>query len=906
MRIYSAFLLLFVCLPTVIHAQKPPIDSTVLGKWPTVGQARISDDGKYCMYNIDDKLTNTQHLTVIATRSMKKIDLTDILPDKMEFSSDSRRAYFLSQHAGLGIITLSTLSVKYIPKVTWFDLLGDKNETLAFQTSDSANNFATEDIRTGERLVFSNIIQYFVSKDKKALLLQKTYDSNSTRYQTLIWIDIISKKASPIWKGRNPHNFTFDNSSLQLAFLAPDSLESTRSNALFYYRAGFQKAINLLQDLSPALAFHRNVPETKLIFSKKGDKLLFQTKEATENKTSPKKGYQKLTVWNYKDIYPQSAQLSPNFSHNAQMFWSVCDLISKKIFDVTDGSETVLLDRNSFQNYLLVLGPDIPDDYYKPEHLPTLSVVSTTDETRHIVDKHKLLKSYILSPNEHFVVWFDEDSLSYRSLDLNTGLRTNLSALIPCSLYDDEEVALGRRSATFDVAGWSVDGHSIFIYDKYDIWRIDLTKNTSINITNGFGRKQNTVFSIAIPAVPYPAEIDDSKMILLAGFNPTTKFNGFWKLNPSHVADPANGQMGPYVYCIPRAGRRGSVDFPHGQVPIKAKKADEYIIARSNTREFPNLYATSDFRTLTQISNIHPEAKYNWLTSELINWKMSDGKLSQGVLYKPENFDSSKKYPLIFNYYEKKSDNLNNYFEPKYSKDDIDIPYYVSNGYLVFLPDIYYQPRHNAQGTVTSVASAAKYLSGFAWVDSTKMAIQGHSFGGWQTNVLVTHTHLFAAACTHAGAADLVSGYDQTQNDFPDRQRFYETASQGSPYGKDVTPWSCPEVYIENSPLFFVQNVSAPLLLVHGTKDGSVPFLQAIEMYLAMKRAGKKVWLLQYDDSDHSFFHEDRVDYTIRMKQFFDHYLKDAPAPKWMTHGIPAVEKGKDDGLDLDLPGVQP
>jgi dipeptidyl aminopeptidase/acylaminoacyl peptidase len=282
--------------------------------------------------------------------------------------------------------------------------------------------------------------------------------------------------------------------------------------------------------------------------------------------------------------------------------------------------------------------------------------------------------------------------------------------------------------------------------------------------------------------------------------------------------------------------------------------------------------------------------------------------MSQGILYRPENFDSTKKYPLIFDYYERRSDELHEFLLPDFCTARIDIPYFVSNGYLVFVPDIYYRQGHNGEGACNAVLSAARYLSQFPWVDSTRIGLQGHSFGGWETSYLITHATLFRAACEVAGVSDQVSGYDELQgNRGTSRQDLYEGNSQGASYGYGVTPWTAPSLYMGNSPVFFADRVTTPLLIMHGDADHKVPFEQSVEWYLALHRAGKKVWFLQYQKEDHVLSrYADKLDFTVRMKQYFDYYLKGSPPPKWMTVGVPAYEKGAETGLELDRSGRLP
>jgi dipeptidyl aminopeptidase/acylaminoacyl peptidase len=153
--------------------------------------------------------------------------------------------------------------------------------------------------------------------------------------------------------------------------------------------------------------------------------------------------------------------------------------------------------------------------------------------------------------------------------------------------------------------------------------------------------------------------------------------------------------------------------------------------------------------------------------------------------------------------------------------------------------------------------------------------------------MLVTHSKLFAAACEAAGISDQISSYGELAGDGGSREQLYELGVQIKGYGIGITPWTAPQLYMENSPIFYVDKVSTPLLMMHNKEDGAVPFGQAIELFQALKRAGKQVWLLEYDHEGHTLQDDEHaMDFTTRMQQFFDHYLKGAPAPKWMFDSI--------------------
>ena len=317
----------------------------------------------------------------------------------------------------------------------------------------------------------------------------------------------------------------------------------------------------------------------------------------------------------------------------------------------------------------------------------------------------------------------------------------------------------------------------------------------------------------------------------------------------------------------------------------------------------------SFLQRISKVSNplteIRPQRSYNWLTSELMEWKLTNGNLNQGVLYKPENFDPNKKYPVIFYYYSVLSDHMHKFKIPEPATGaDESIPTYVSaEGISVFTPDIHYETGHPMMSALDAVVSAAEFLSTKPWVDATKLGLQGLSFGGIETNYIVAHSHLFAAANSASSIDNFVSGYNSIAGDGSTMQTMYELTQLNI----GATLWQRPDLYIENSAIFKADQVTTPLLLFHTDKDGVTLFPQAEEFFTALRRLGKKVWMLEYEGFNH-FLSEGpaATDFTNRQQQFFDHYLMGAPPPKWMTEGIPARLKGMDTGLELDTSGRQP
>jgi dipeptidyl aminopeptidase/acylaminoacyl peptidase len=303
--------------------------------------------------------------------------------------------------------------------------------------------------------------------------------------------------------------------------------------------------------------------------------------------------------------------------------------------------------------------------------------------------------------------------------------------------------------------------------------------------------------------------------------------------------------------------------------------------------------------TAVRISAINPQqASYNWGHARLVHWTTFQGKKSDGILYVPEDFDPHRKYPMITYFYERLSDGLYHYLSPSPTPSALNIPFFVSRGYLVFTPDIRYTIGHPGKSAYDYVVSGVKALCKNSFVDTAHLGIQGQSWGGYQVAYLVTATHLFKAAWAGAPVVNMFSAYGGIRWETGMNRQFQYEHTQ-SRIG--ATPWQRPDLYIENSPLFHLPQVTTPLVIMANDADGAVPWYQGIEMFTDMKRLGKQVWMLTYNGEAHNLVERrNRKDIQIREQQFFDWQLKGARPARWLTEGVPATAKGRTWGLETD------
>jgi dipeptidyl aminopeptidase/acylaminoacyl peptidase len=512
----------------------------------------------------------------------------------------------------------------------------------------------------------------------------------------------------------------------------------------------------------------------------------------------------------------------------------------------------------------------------------TVSVFSLINNSKIVIGNN--IRYVYFSPDAKYLIWYNLNQRSWISYDLQSGNQFYISKSIPVNLDYENSVFVQTE---FGIMGWDTSHQKVYLYDEFDIWSVDLNANKKpINVTNGWGRNNamqlRLVNTGGFPNAKLPTS-DDQYIIrdnfLVSGFNNQSKENVMLQIAVDHSNHTKLTQLSKidhkYWYSTVNTNILGQSGLDTRV--IKARDANKYIVTRMSANEYPNIYFTNDFKKFIPLTHLAPEKKMNWLTSQLMKFKVGETSVN-GILYKPENFDSTKKYPVIFYYYEINSDGANYFIMPRFCNGQLSIPWFVSRNYLVFVPDINtgLRPAKTGENAFLIVNAAANMLSKFSWVDSVHMGIQGHSFGGYITNSIVVRTSRFAAAASSNGISDLVSHYLAGVGQFG----LYEKGQS-----RMVKPlWENVEAYLKESPILKADNIKTPLLILHNEGDKVVPFEQGNELYQALKRLQKPAWLLNYVNENHAIWDhsENQYDYTIKLTEFFDHYLKETPLPEWM------------------------
>ncbi len=786
---------------------------------------------------------------------------------------------------------LAFADTHHSPLTTLFaDADGDEAPAASAETG---TDLRLRNLKTGEEKLFKNVVEYSFSKNGSKLLLEQSRNPKDSLSKIIVLLyDLRKGYADTLSRGGNEFkNFTMTDDGSQVAYLAerdakPKQLE--KYYGLWYFKDGMDSAALLVDKNTVGMKLGMTISENANPgFSKSGKRLFFGTTpiQAPKDTSLVDIDLVKLDIWHYNDDYLQTAQLSRLSRDLQQSFLTVYDLESNKLAQLASQEVPNVYQTNEGDGDTFVGVTDIGrriESQWTGSTKKDIYVINVNNGTKKLVKKDlqgNITPSYI-SPTGKYIMWYDSKAKNYFAYDGDS--TRNITAKIKVALYNEENDSPIDPSP-YGVMGWQEGDSIVYVYDRYDIWKVSLSaKRNPVNVFNEFSGRNNKIVSRYVSTDTDKKFFRTEDEVVIRRFNEKTKQAGYSFLKIGSQASLSNDRQ---------------VEYSFGQVQ-KSRDGMELIYTKENYKASPDLYFSQNLANETKLSAINSQQNdYNWGTAELYKWKAFNGKQAEGILYKPEDFDPSKKYPVIFYFYEKLSDGLNNYISPAPTPSRLNISFFVSRGYLVFAPDIDYTIGHPAKSAYNYIVSAAKDLTKHKWVDAKNMGIQGQSWGGIQVAQLITMTDMFKAAWAGAPVANMTSAYGGIRWESGANRQFQYEKTQ-SRIG--ATLWEKPELYIENSPLFHLPKVKTPLVIMANDADGAVPWYQGIELFTGMRRLGKKVWMLNYNGEAHNLVQrKNRKDIQIREQQYFDWLLKGEKPAKWITEGVPAVKKGKDWGLEI-------
>ncbi|MGE5313504.1 MAG: prolyl oligopeptidase family serine peptidase [Acidobacteriota bacterium] len=949
-RLFAFILVVCAGLSFAQQAAKKPITHDVYDSWKRISGETISQNGTWIAYTLEPQEGDAQ--LILLNRTASRCDTiargtgakfsanSDFAAFSIKpFYKDIRQARIDKKKAddqpkdSLGIVALSSGTVVKFPRVKSFklpeegsgwiayqlekelpapDSLKKKKESLAADSlrkkaeartdapmdapaddkdkkEEKGTTLVIRELATGKDTTFKYVSDYLFSKDGARVLFAST-GSDSTVKAGVFIFNTKTLVLDTLASGKGTYKqLAFDEEGAQAAFVADKDTSKAKQRyfALYYWNPKQKQAAVVADTATEGMRAGWLVSENgRVYFSKNGERLFFGTAPVPmpDDTTLYESETAKLDVWSWTDPLLQPQQLKQLDQEKKRSYLAMIQLKKKTFVQLADedvpsvapgreGDADVALGTSGmpYRQLLSWEGEGINDVYL---------IDMKNGARKKLFEKLKAGPS--LSPDVKYIVWFDEKQSQWFTYSLKSEETTNITKKITVPLYNELNDVPDDPNA-YGSAGWTEGDKAFLVYDRYDIWSVDPSgKNAPVNLTAGAGRRANTMYRY-LRLDSEERFVKPGQSMILRTFDYTTKAAGF-----SSIA--LGGAQEPKKLYMADADISGL---------MKAKKTDDVCFQKSTFIDAPDLYTTTlSFGDIRRISESNPQQKnYLWGTVELINWVAGDGKPLDGLLYKPENFDPKKKYPMIIYFYERNSDLLHRYWTPAPSASTINASVYTSNGYIVFIPDIRYEVGYPGKSAMDAIVPGALKLISMGFVDSSRIGIQGQSWGGYQVAYLITHTHMFAAAGAGAAVTNMTSAYGGIRWESGMSRMFQYEHTQSRIGG---TLWEKPMLYIDNSPLFAAPYCTTPVLMMNNDADGAVPWYQGIEFFSALRRLGKPSWMLVYNNEAHNLMERrNRKDLSVRMMQFFDHYLKDAPMPVWMKSGVPALVKGKTLGLDL-------
>jgi dipeptidyl aminopeptidase/acylaminoacyl peptidase len=892
-------------------AQKKELDHTVYDSWQSIRETSLHPQGKYIVYAIvpqegdgtiiirnvktGNELSIARATQAVFTENGEYL-VAKIKPSFVETRKakiDKKKADEMPKDS-LVIVELATSAIQKIPSVKSFQLAEHGNDMMVYlkdkkgDINKEGSDLVMRDLSSAKEKTYSNISQYLIHPKAMGVVM---YQVKTKQKESQILLATIADTNTKVLTKQvyTATNFIWDEEGKQLAYLVEkDSADKAlqKNYYLAYYTPSLETAVSIFDKSNNAIPASYTIGgDRKMKFSKSGNKLEFGIQPILPLKDTSLPEFERVSVdiWHYNDPIIQPAQLKALESTLKSTELVIINTQNKNasyLGKIRDRDLMITAEGDGAIAYATIDSSYLLASQWQGFSLKEIYVIQTNNGERKLIQKQ--WKGNLLSPSYdgNYLVYYDEPQKKYFAYNATTGKTIQIAKDIKTSLFDEENDMPDDPNA-YGIAKWMDNNHEVLMYDKYDIWLVDVNGiKASKKLTNG---RINKIISRFV-------ETDTERKTLAK--NATILIKGYSEVDKSELISTLNLADGAFnlINQVPM----------HFTTIVGASHSNDIAVMQEDEVKSPNLYLYTLAATKqnpTSIATINTQqANYNWMSSQIVKWKAYTGKMAEGVLYLPENFDAKKKYPMIVYFYERSNQTLHNYLAPAPTPSRLNIPFFASRGYIVFVPDIWYTRGYPGQSAYDYILSGTRAMIQKGFVDSTKVGLQGQSWGGYQIAYLITKTNLYAAAWAGAPVVNMTSAYSGLRWG-PGISRQFQYEKSQTRLGASL--WERPDLYIKNSPLFSLPNIKTPLVIMSNDADDAVPWYQGIEMYSDMKRLNKKVWLLVYNNEAHNLVErKNRKDIQIREQQFFDSYLKGAPMPEWLSKGVPAVMKGRTWGLN--------
>lgn len=904
-------------IPSLGIAQpRPTVRAVDYGKWESLGAGALSPNGQWLAYAVN-RVNEESELRL--SSSPRDTTVAVLYASQPAFTGDSRwLAYAIGVspterdrltkdkkpiHNAVGFRNLASGATEVIKDVIQFRFSAD-GRYLAMRRYPAegkrAADMIVQDLEHGTKITFGNVSE-FAWSDTRALLAftvetegaagngvqlydastgtTRVLDSSLSIYRMLAWREKNPDLA--VLRSRTEKEFR-DTTHVVLTWTGANTSSATRRELDPAKATGFPTALRVAEHRRPEWAKDGSIvyvgvrPRER---STRGSDSTVAAGSADNSDGGPTQGRGDSTRAKKADDKPSDVQV-----------WHAKDvriMPMQKVQEQQDLQRTLLTAWHLTDGHVVQVGTDLLETarVLRGDHFATetdrkpypfgakfgrpFSDVYVVDlksgERRKVLEKVRFFLG--ASATGRKLTWYD--GKDYWAVDVATGARTNLTGKVQGDFSDHDYDYPGDMKPPADFQGWAKDDRAVLVADEFDVWSLNPDGSGGRRLTNGAADK--IVYRYARTSRRDDDGIDLANTYLSV-FVKRTKQSGYARLRAGAV-------------------ERLVLDDASINRLARADSTDTFAFTRERYDDSPDWFVgVADLRSPRQVSATNPFQKdYAWGRSELVNYRTVAGHDLQGVLIYPANYDASKKYPMIVYPYELLSQTLHQYLVPT-ERSYYDPTVWSQNGYFVLKPDIVFRGRDPGIAVLEALEPAVRSVTSRGLVDSTKVGLVGHSWGGYEATFVPTRTNMFAAAVAGAPITNFLS-FAGAIHWTPGIAEFdhWETGQARM----DVPPWEDMAAYVRNSPAAKVNELKTPMLMEAGDADGTVDWHQSIEFYNFARRAGRDDFvLLVYPGEDHGLRKkENQIDYHRRINQWFNHWLKGEPAPKWMTDGMTWAER---------------
>lgn len=886
MKLKFIFLLITFTLCGFSFAQKKVIDEASYALWKRVDNYQLSPDGRYVTYKYaytdnseeDAKIENKYYLFDNTTKK------TIVLDSASNLTFSPSGAWLTFQQGKTTM--LMRLRDKKISQWTKSGSIRfeDKGSLVSYKINDG-KDVVYYDLDRGDSTVFTGTGRINLFDDGKMVIYLKKGDQSfdicygdiykSANHKTLF---------SDNTKSLNGYSFNYRSKkgSFQVAEKEGDT---DNCNLIYTFSLVDEKVILAFNSDEVKLEKPLYIEESS--FSREIGRKYLPFEVYPSKPESPKK-YDKekrdnsveLELWSWNDSISQGVQAISGFREGKIMpYIYVYNCDTKKYYPVVTEPYTSIYYPDALDSEYALLVDENPYSKRRDwEHDLRFDIylVNMRDGGRKLIRKETTSKPF-WSPKGDYAIFYDNEIGAWMSLEPKSLSIKNISASVGVSR---ESYDKPNPRPSYGMSGWDVNGYILYVNDGYDIWAVDVRgEKASYCLTGEYGKKNNCMVRFV--------NSDYSSMTINPKLTYDLEITDFKTMNSTMATLHSGGKVA--VNCTSSHMIKVLKNSSDGRV---------YLYHKQSFNDDRDLWISdSKFKKPYKITEANPQQKnYNWGSVEIVEWTTFSGAQNRGLLFLPEGYQKGKSYPTIVNFYEKHTGEKNIYHAPTYSSAMLDVTTYVSNGYIIFMPNVTFKIGEPGKSSYDIVVSGTKALIERGIIDPKRIGLQGHSWSGYQTSYLATKTDIFTCINTGAPIVNMTSGYNGLRegSGLP-RMFMYEDwqCRMGE------TMWEAREKYIESSPILFADKITSPLLIFHCDNDEAVSFSEGRSLYFAMRRLQKPAWLLNYKGQGHFVSKPaTQKDWTIRMRQFFDYYLNGTAMPRWMSEGINVNERGYDSKLD--------